>query len=82
MAKSGITPLEPDVPWWRKVQAGFDVELRLGPGPMALREYLLNWEGDFVRQYKGYRCFWLRGILTVLGLSIGAAIFVRGGKVE
>lgn len=79
--KQNVTPLTPDIEWWRKIQLGVDFEFRLGPGPASLKDYLFHYEGEIVRQYRGFKCFWVRGLITILGFTVGAALFKRGDKI-
>jgi hypothetical protein len=44
-----------------------------------VRRFLLSVEGSLDRVHKAHRCWWPHGVLTVLGLSIGAGIYVDRG---
>lgn len=81
MFSETVAPRTDDAPWWQRCQAQVDVEVRLTPGMLSVRKWLLDAEGHFERTYKGYRCFWPRGHVRVLGFYVGAALFVRGAAV-
>lgn len=76
--REGITPITPDIEWWRKPQAQAEIEWRVLPGTLPVREWLFDAEAVFCRAYKGYRVFWLRGWLRFIGIRFGAAVFWRG----
>lgn len=77
MGRDLILPKAPEPAWWERYTAAIEVEWHLTPGALTLREWLFSHEGELRRQYKGYRCFWLRGSVRILGLFIGAAVFLR-----
>ena len=78
--RDDILPKPPEPAWWERYTAAVEVEWHLTPGALTGRRWLFERQGAFVRQYKGYRCFWLRGSVRILGLFIGAAVFARGEK--
>jgi hypothetical protein len=78
--KETIAPVT-DAPWWRTFQAQVEAEVRLTPGMLPVKDWLFKAEAKFERAYRGYRCFWPRASLRVLGVFIGGALFVRGGAI-
>jgi hypothetical protein len=82
MAAETIAPRTDDAPWWQRYQAQVECEVRLTPGMLSVREWLFKAEAKFEPSYRGYRCFWPRASLRVLGVFIGLGLFVRGHRIQ
>lgn len=76
-----IVPQEINVPWWNKYQAQIEFEIRLTPGSLSIKDWLFKTEAKFERTYRGYNCFWPRASIRVLGVFLGAALFLRGNLI-
>ena len=61
---------------------GVETSFKAGEAGDTLKKFLFSCEGDFVREFKGYKVFWLRGWIRILGFSVGAGIFRRGSELE
>lgn len=77
-----IMPNEPHISWWRRPQFQIEVSWSLLPGPLPFRKWLIDCEGASQRKYLGFRVFWLRGWVRVLGIYAGVGVFWRGNKIE
>lgn len=72
------TAARPAAKWWQRLQAQAEIEWRLTPGDLTVKEWLLSFETARQHRYRGYRVVWLRAWLRVLGVRFGAAVFYRG----
>lgn len=70
------------LPWYEKHGIEFQVEVNFLPAGLGLKQWLFSYEGAYLKQYKGYKCFWLRGWVRVLGIFVGGGIFFQGDKLD
>ena len=59
-----------------------DIDFKFGEAGDTLKKFLFSYECDFVKEFRGYNVFWIRGWIRILGFSIGAAIFLRFSEIE
>jgi hypothetical protein len=66
----------------RRYAFGIESSFKFGEAGDTLRKFLFSYEGDIVREFKGYNVFWLRGLVRILGISVGCGVFLRFSEIE
>lgn len=82
MDAKGNIPDPTYLPWYERNGATIEITWDLLPAGLGVKNWLFQYETQYLRQYKGYKCFWIRGWVRILGLFIGGGIFCHGDKLD
>lgn len=80
MSDTNIPAYQPR--WWDKHQAQIEFEWSVLPAGRGVKSWLFDYEAVFTKTYKGNRVFWPRAWVRIVGIHIGAAIFITLGKAD